>query len=155
MNFSLCLIKHHSLIAYGAVKRRFSLILISGACWREVAIFAKRLFHDKRNILLETSNRVLAQPKSQYRPLGKEKNVLLCWNHTRLLRRHARIVLVSSAIPSLVHVHSNKSEYINSTNQHNVNGLDVQAFGAGFFFFNFSTPVYKMLIIQEPNMLEL
>jgi hypothetical protein len=28
-------------------------------------------------------------------------------------------------------------------------------FGAGITFFNFSTPVYKMLIIQEPNTLEL
>ena len=28
-------------------------------------------------------------------------------------------------------------------------------FGAGIIFFNCSTPVYKMRIIQEPNMLEL
>jgi len=28
-------------------------------------------------------------------------------------------------------------------------------FGAGIIFFNFSTPVYKMLIIREPNTLEL
>ena len=33
--------------------------------------------------------------------------------------------------------------------------IDVEPFGAGIYFFNFSTPVYKMLIIQEPNMLEL
>ena len=126
MNFSLCRIKHQSLITYGIVKRRFSLILISGACWRQVEIFTKWLFHDKGNSLLETSNSRVAQPKSQYRPMGKEKNVLLCWNHTRLLRRHARIVPVTSAIPSPLHVHSTKSEYINSTNQHNVNGMDVQ-----------------------------
>ena len=28
-------------------------------------------------------------------------------------------------------------------------------FGAGIFFFNFGTPVYKMWIIQEPNKLAL
>jgi len=28
-------------------------------------------------------------------------------------------------------------------------------FGAGIIFFNFSTPVYKLWVIQEPNMLEL
>jgi hypothetical protein len=28
-------------------------------------------------------------------------------------------------------------------------------FETGIIFFNFSTPVYKMWIIQEPNMLEL
>jgi hypothetical protein len=52
--------KHHSLIEYGVVKGRFSLILISGACWRQVTIFKKRLFHDKRNILLENWARRLA-----------------------------------------------------------------------------------------------
>jgi hypothetical protein len=97
MNFFLCLIKHHSLIAYGAVKRRFSLNLISGACWRQVAIFTKRLFHDRGNMLLETLTRRKAQPKRQYRTFGKEKNVLLCWNQTRLLLRHTRIVLISTA----------------------------------------------------------
>jgi hypothetical protein len=126
MNFSLFPVKHHSPIAYGAVKRRLSLILISGACWRQVAIFIKRLFHDKGNILLETLTRKLAQPKSQYRPFGKEKNVLLCWNQTQLLPRYIRTVFAASATQNLLHAHSTKIEYINSTNQHNVAGLDVQ-----------------------------
>jgi len=41
------------------------------------------------------------------------------------------------------------------TNEHLISHKTLLTFWRGIFFFNFSTPVYKMCIKQEPNTLEL